>query len=73
VMDGFRKADLYLLTDIDLPWTDDGSRYYPDPAKRARFMGICERVLEEEGARWVPVRGSGEARLEQAIAAVTAL
>jgi NadR type nicotinamide-nucleotide adenylyltransferase len=73
VMEGFRRADLYLLTDIDIPWTDDGSRYYPGAADRARFMGICERVLEEEGARWARVRGSGETRLEQAIAAVTSL
>ncbi|NUO50948.1 MAG: AAA family ATPase [Polyangiaceae bacterium] len=72
-MDGFRKADLYLLTDIDIPWTDDGTRYYPDEADRARFMGICEQVLEEADANWVRIRGSREARLEQAIAAVANL
>lgn len=72
-MDGFRKADLYLLTDIDIPWTDDGTRYYPDEADRTRFMDICEQVLEEAGARWVRIRGSREARLEQAIAAAAAL
>ena len=38
VLDGFSKADLYLLTDIDIPWDDDGGRYYPDPADRRRFM-----------------------------------
>ena len=70
VMDGFRQADLYLLTDIDIPWSDDGTRYYADPKDRARFMDICERVLDEAGARWARIRGSGEARLEQSVAEV---
>ena len=73
VMEGFGAADLYLLTDIDIPWEDDGTRYYPDPADRRRFMAACERVLDEAGANWVRIRGGLEARLEQAIAAIEKL
>jgi NadR type nicotinamide-nucleotide adenylyltransferase len=73
VFDNFSKADLYLLTDIDIPWEDDGGRYYPDPADRRRFMVACERVLEEAGARWVKLSGPNEARLATAIAAVEAV
>jgi len=73
VMEGFGAADLYLLTDIDIPWEDDGTRYYPDPADRRRFMAACERVLDEAGANWVRIRGGLEERLEQAIAAIEKL
>jgi HTH-type transcriptional repressor of NAD biosynthesis genes len=73
VMEDFTPADLYLLTDIDIPWEDDGGRYYPDPADRRRFMTACEQVLDEAGVDWVRLNGSPEARLEQAILAVSRL
>jgi len=73
VMRDFTPAHLYLLTDIDIPWEDDGTRYYPDPADRRRFMAACERVLDEAGAKWVRVAGGLEARFAQAVAAVEAL
>ena len=73
VMENFALADLYLLTDIDIPWEDDGTRYYPAPADRRRFMRACEQVLEDAGANWVRVRGGLEERLAQAIAAVEEL
>ena len=73
VLEGFPLADLYLLTDIDIPWEDDGTRYYPDPADRRRFMRACERVLEEAGANWVRVRGGLDERFAQAVAAIETL
>jgi NadR type nicotinamide-nucleotide adenylyltransferase len=73
VMAGLVLADLYLLTDIDIPWENDGTRYFPDPDDRRRFMAACERVLEEAGANWIRVRGSVEERLAQAIAAIETL
>lgn len=73
VRDGMPKIDLYLLTDIDVPWEDDGTRYFPDPADRRRFMAACEQVLEEAGADWVRLRGDVETRLAQAVAAIEAL
>ncbi|HST37248.1 MAG TPA: AAA family ATPase [Allosphingosinicella sp.] len=73
VLDDCPFADLYLLTDIDIPWEDDGTRYYPDPADRRRFMAACERVLAEAGVRYARISGGLEARMSQAIAAIEAL
>jgi len=73
IMEGFALADLYLLTDTDIPWEDDGTRYYPDPADRRRFMQACERVLEEAKAKWVRISGGIEERFAQAVAAVGTL
>lgn len=66
-------ADLYLLTDIDIPWEDDGTRYFPDPADRRRFMAACERVLEDAGVKWVRIRGDLDARFGEAVAAIETL
>ena len=52
VLDGWPVPDLYLLTDIDIPWVDDGMRYYPGAEDRRRFMTACEQVLE---GRSIPV------------------
>lgn len=66
-------ADLYLLTGIDVPWEDDGTRYYPDPLRRRQFMQACREVLARAGARWVDLAGPYEDRLAAAIAAIEAL
>jgi len=73
VLDGWNRAYLYLLTELDVPWEDDGTRYFPAPEDRRRFMAACERVLDEAGARYVRIGGTVEARLGQAVAAVEAL
>ena len=73
LFEDFEKADLYLLTDIDIPWHQDGGRYFPDPADRQRFMDVCVQVLEEAGAHWVKLGGRNDARLRTAIAAVERL
>jgi HTH-type transcriptional regulator, transcriptional repressor of NAD biosynthesis genes len=73
VLDDWPRPDLYLLTDVDIPWEDDGTRYFPADADRARFMAACERVIEEASVRHVRLSGSREERLAQAIAAVEAL
>ena len=67
------EADLYLLFDIDVPWADDGTRYFPDDIDRRRFMAACEDVLERAGARWNLISGAWDERLDRAIAAVEAL
>ncbi|MCW5714933.1 MAG: AAA family ATPase [Bauldia sp.] len=73
VLRGFVPADFYLLTDIDVPWTDDGTRYYPAPADRQRFMAACERVLVEASVPFVRLGGSPDERLRHAIAAAERL
>jgi len=66
-------ADLYLLTDIDVPWQDDGTRYFPDDARRNAFMRACRDVLAQAGATWVEISGSWEERFAKAVAAIEAL
>lgn len=65
-------ADLYLLLDIDLPFHHDGLRLYGRATKRQRFFTLCEAELAARGVPWALVRGSGAARLENALAAIAA-
>jgi NadR type nicotinamide-nucleotide adenylyltransferase len=66
-------ADLYLLTDIDVPWKDDGTRYFPDDERRRAFMRACRDVLTRAGAHWVEISGSWEERFDKSVAAIEAL
>ena len=67
-----RSADLYLLTDTDLPWTaDPGQRDGPDV--RAALHALFQRELEERGVPYARVSGSLEERMETAIEAIDAL
>ena len=67
------KADLYLLLESDLPWVDDGTRFFSDPADRHRFARIVAQVLEDAGVPFVRIAGQGHERLAAARAAIGAL
>lgn len=67
------RADLYLLLEPDLPWIDDGTRFFSDPAERHRFAMIVSQVLEDAGVPYVRISGHGETRLAAARAAIGAL
>lgn len=67
------RCDLYLLFEPDLPWVDDGTRFFADPADRHRFATIVEQVLVDAGVPFVRVSGEGEARLAAALAAIGAM
>lgn len=62
--------DLWLLTDIDVPFESDPLRCFPQPARRAWFMGECVKTLDRLGIAPVLLRGSLEARLSLACAAI---
>ncbi len=62
--------DLWLLTDIDVPFERDPQRCFPEPARRAWFMGQCLRTLDRLGIAPVLLRGSLDARLSLACAAI---
>jgi NadR type nicotinamide-nucleotide adenylyltransferase len=66
-----RQADLYLLTDVDVPWVSDIVRYLPED--RFNFMEKCEQSLIETNRRYVKISGSWEERLRRAIGAVESL
>lgn len=66
-----RRAQLYLLCAPDIPWIPDGIRDRPD--RRDELFSEFDRVLTEFGADVTVVRGSGNARLAAAMAAVSGL
>ena len=66
-----RKAQLYLVCDIDVPWVADGLRDRGD--RRDEMHRLFQSVLTEAGATYVIVRGSREIRLAEARRQVDAL
>lgn len=60
--------DLYLLTYPDLPWEEDPVR--ENPHRRIFFYDWYERELKKINATYTAINGSGEIRLQNAIAAV---
>jgi len=64
-----RRADLYLLCDIDVPWVPDPQR---DRAHMRPYMhALFVEALEALGARYVTIRGSWDERRAAAIDAVS--
>lgn len=61
-----RIADLYLLADIDVPWTPDGVRDRPEA--RQQIHDEFHAALSEFGAPSCEVHGLGEDRTASAIA-----
>lgn len=68
-----RRYDLYILTDIDMPWQSDPLREHPDPEMRAYFFNIYQDIVQASGLPFVLVQGSEPERLQAAIQAVQAL
>ncbi|WP_440958756.1 AAA family ATPase [Oceanicaulis sp. LC35] len=64
------EGDLYLLTDIDQPWIDDGTRVYGDDADRRRFMELSIEALERRGVDYVRLSGDWDVRERTALAAI---
>ena len=67
------KADLYLLLDAEVPFVQDGGRYYGAPEQRRKFHALAAEALARTGARIAPISGDWVAREAEARAAVEAL
>ena len=65
-----RKYDLYLLCNVDLPWTKDDLREYPDLHTRQKLFRIYKDILINQPVPWVDISGDYEERLAKSIAAV---
>ena len=61
-----RKYDLYLLCDIDLPWTADEMREYPDEQPRKELFALYKELLMNQETPWAIVSGTGETRTKNA-------
>lgn len=62
-----RRYDLYLLCQTDLPWYPDQLRESPDPAERRLLFELYRQELDEQGACYEIVSGTGPQRIAQAI------
>jgi NadR type nicotinamide-nucleotide adenylyltransferase len=68
-----RKYDVYLLCDIDLPWTADEMREYPNEEPRRELFTIYKELLINQNTPWGIVRGTGDARTQNAVALIKEL
>ena len=59
--------DLYLLCDIDLPWTYDPLREYPNIEERKELFEIYRNTLEQMKVPFEIVSGDDEVRVNNAI------
>ncbi len=66
-----QKYDLYLLTNIDVPWENDPQREHPD--KREHFLDVYRNELAQTGVPTIEISGDREARSKKAIEAVQAI
>lgn len=66
-----RRADLYLLCDIDVPWIADGLRDRPD--RRPEMHQLFESVLSDADVSYVVLSRSHQERLAAARRHVDAL
>lgn len=63
-----RHYDLYLLTDIDVPWVDDVHRYIPKEGQT--FLDRCILELEGRARLFTKINGGWDERFDKAEAAV---
>jgi NadR type nicotinamide-nucleotide adenylyltransferase len=62
-----REYDIYLLADIDLPWSADEMREYPDEKPRQELFAIYKDILINQNTPWGIVSGAGDQRTKNAI------
>jgi HTH-type transcriptional regulator, transcriptional repressor of NAD biosynthesis genes len=65
------RYDLYLLTDIDIPWVADPQRYHSD--QREVLMKLFTDALQKRHAPYIRIYGSRMQRRQKAIQAVEQL
>lgn len=65
-----RHYDLFLLCNVDLPWTKDDLREYPDIETRKKLYNIYRETMVREKLPWVDISGNYTERLDKAIEAV---
>lgn len=68
-----RKYDLYLLCNIDLPWSFDELREYPDEQPRQELYRIYKDILINQSVPWVEISGNYEQRQNTAIDTVKSI
>lgn len=72
VLFGYDKAECYLLFEPDVPFVEDGTRFFGDEPDRARFAALAEDMLVRAGVGFIRIGGRWEKREEKARAAIKA-
>ena len=68
-----RMADLYLVCDIDVPWTEDGlQRDQGKPGQRLQLHQTFISELDRIQARYEILSGDADTRLEHATTIIEA-
>ena len=70
VLFGYDKAELYLLFEPDVPFVEDGTRFFGAEADRARFAALAEDKLLRAGVAFKRIAGRWEKREERARTAI---
>ena len=65
-----RHYDGYLLCNIDLPWTKDELREYPDEKPRQALYAIYKDLLMHQSTPWAIISGNDAERTKAAIETV---
>lgn len=68
-----RKYDLYLLCNIDLPWSKDEFREYPDIESRQKLFNMYKDNMINQHVPWKIISGTEDERLHAAIKAIDSL
>ena len=66
----YPKADLYLLFTPDVPWIDDGTRFFGKGPLRSRFAALAKQMLVRSGVPYRIVTGTWTEREAAARAAI---
>ena len=66
----YPKADLYLLFEADVPWIDDGTRFFGIDTQRSRFAALAEDMLLRAEVPWRRIGGNWTEREAQVRAVI---
>jgi NadR type nicotinamide-nucleotide adenylyltransferase len=65
-----KRYDLYLLCNVDLPWTADELREYPDLQFRKKLHKMYKDILINAGTKWAEISGTDGQRLQMAVSII---
>lgn len=66
----YPKADFYLLFSPDVPWVEDGTRFFGTDEARARFAAVSEEMLVRAGVPYARIGGDWDEREAQVVEAI---
>lgn len=69
----YEKAEHYLLFSPDVPWFDDGTRFFGTEQERIRFAALAEGILIGTGVPYTRISGNWSAREKQVSAVIAEL